>query len=462
MSVSDKEKFSDVFSKQLKTPHKNCCSLKRLTAACKRLIHCSKTCGQHKMKRLKSHRERNQIGGYRKKASKSKSHHHHYYRQTSKDTANFHNCCHGSCHCPSRRDALFPYVHPAAQEPSFITDSRLIGHQGLFNHEVKSIDIERLLSEQRKLEKSGQEVQEKNNATTHPSSTSHVPSPFCTNDCLGADTDVQFEKKADPTTKAHDSICEKEKKSSLGSVLTPAQRPHQQLNVSSGSCKSTLSSKRSSLDVVIKRHLFEKRRESQKTSPVDRENFKTLNKKLRGHFISTLEHTPKNQESPVHHTQAHSLSPSLLKLFSSNSADSFDIHHTRKDPDCVSQSVNAVAADLCGCLQFPYLKRRSLVAESREVLLKALQERHGPQLQENLLQVQRCLSFGTDPSKEVQDQQPSIVDEDELLLTGRHLNESNGVYIIKMTVFCFFLSLVLFIANNLKTVNITAHFIISV
>lgn len=368
--------------------------MKRITADCKHLIHCSKTHGHLKMKRLKSHRERNQMRGYGKKASKSKSHHHHCHGQTSKDTAHFHNCCHS--HCPSRRDAPFPYVVPAAQEPSIITDSRLIGHQGLFNHEVKSIDIERLLSEQRKLEKSGQEVQEKNNAASRPSSTSHIPSPFCTNDCLGGDTDVAmpFEKKADPATKTHDNLREKEKKNSQGSDLTPEQRPQQS----------------------------EKGKESQQTSTVDRENFKTLNKKVKGHLISTLEHTPNNQESPVHHTQAHSLSPSPLKLSSSNTADSFDIHHRREDPDCVSQSVSAVAAGLCDCLQFPYLKRRSLVAESREVLLKALRERHGPQLQENLLQVQRCLSFGTDPAEEVQDQEPTIVHQDELLPTGRHLN----------------------------------------
>lgn len=402
--------------------------MKRITADCKHLIHCSKTHGHLKMKRLKSHRKRNQMRGYGKKASKSKSHHHHCHGQTSKDTAHFHNCCHS--HCPSRRDAPFPYVVPAAQEPSIITDSRLIGHQGLFNHEVKSIDIERLLSEQRKLEKSGQEVQEKNNAASHPSSTSHVPSPFCTNDCLGGDTDVAmpFEKKADSATKTHDNFCEKEKKNSQGSDLTPEQRPQQQLDLSSGSYKSTFSSKHSSLDVVViksrktKPVMFEKGKESQQTSSVDRENFKTLNKKLKGHLISTLEHTPKNQESPVHHTQAHSLSPSPLKRSSSNTADSFDIHHRRQDPDCVSQSVSAVAARLCDCLQFPYLKRRSLVAESRGVLLKALGERHGPQLQENLLQVQRCLSFGTDPAKEVQDQEPTIVDQDELLPTGRHLN----------------------------------------
>uniref|UniRef100_A0A3B4WBI7 Uncharacterized protein n=1 Tax=Seriola lalandi dorsalis TaxID=1841481 RepID=A0A3B4WBI7_SERLL len=124
------------------------------------------------------------------------------------------------CHCPS----LFPNVIPASHEPSIITDSRLIGHHGLFNHEVKSIDIERLLSEQGKLEKSGQKTQKKNHAISHPSSTTHIPPPLSSKDLLCADTDavVPFEKKADPATNICDDSREKEKK-----IITERSRgPH--------------------------------------------------------------------------------------------------------------------------------------------------------------------------------------------------------------------------------------------
>lgn len=433
-ALSDNRKIRNVLNKQLKTTDKSCCSVNRLTADCKCLNHHSKTDGQHKMKRLKSRKERSQVRGGGKEASKTKSHHHYCRRQSSKDMTHFHNCCQSSCHCPPRRDALFPNVVPAAQEPSIITDSRLIGHHGLFNHEVKSIDIERLLSKQRKLEKSGNQVQEKNKATSHPSSTSHFPSPLSTDDLLGADADkvMPFERKAAPAMKTHNDCWGTEKKVSQGSDVTPGQRPQQQLDLSSGSFKSIFSSKHSSLDVVIIKSrktnpvVSEKGRESQLTPAVDRENVKTLNKKVKGHVISTLEHTPKNQESPVHQTRAHGLSPSPLQLSSSHTADIFDIQHRRQDPDCVSESVSAVAAGLCDSLQFPLLRRRNLVAESRGVLLKALQERHGPQLQENLLEVQRCLSFGTDPSKEVQDQEPTMIDEDELRPKGRRLWDSHN------------------------------------
>ncbi|KAJ0065894.1 hypothetical protein NL108_000128, partial [Boleophthalmus pectinirostris] len=54
-------------------------------------------------------------------------------------------------------------------EPSVITDRRLIGHHGLFNHEVKSIDIERLLSEQRKHDRCEKLQQKSNTEFANPS-----------------------------------------------------------------------------------------------------------------------------------------------------------------------------------------------------------------------------------------------------------------------------------------------------
>uniref|UniRef100_A0A3Q3CBZ0 Uncharacterized protein n=1 Tax=Haplochromis burtoni TaxID=8153 RepID=A0A3Q3CBZ0_HAPBU len=66
------------------------------------------------------------------------------------------------------RNPPFPSVVRSVQEPSIITDGRLTGHHGLFNHEVKSIDFERLLSEQPKLEE-----QRKEKNTVISSSASH-------------------------------------------------------------------------------------------------------------------------------------------------------------------------------------------------------------------------------------------------------------------------------------------------
>ncbi|KAK9514054.1 hypothetical protein VZT92_027543 [Zoarces viviparus] len=216
---------------------------------------------------------------------------------------------------------------------------------------------------------------------------------------------------------AHDDCRKKEKKISQGSDLAPGQRLQKKLDVSSESFKSVSSSKHSSLDVVIVKSkktnplMSEKSKESQLTATVVKESVKTLNRKAKGRMNSTVAHTPKNQESPVHQTPAHGLSPSPVQLSSSDTVDSFNIQRRRRDARCTSKSISAVAAGLCDCLQFPLLRRRNLVAESREVLLKALRERHGPRLQENLLEVQRGLSYGVDPTKKVQDQEPTMMDE---------------------------------------------------
>lgn len=383
-TLTDKGKTLNVFDRQLKTTDKKCCSVNTSTADSRCFNRHSTTDGQHKMKRLKSRKERSQMRGGGKEASKFKPHHHHCRCQTSTDIAHHHNYCHSS-------SCSRPNVVPTSQEPSIITDSRLLGHQGLFNHEVKSIDIERLLSEQKK--------------DSYPPSTSHIPSPLSTNDLLCADTGeiMLFENKAGPAMKANEACLEKEKKFSQGSDLTPGQRPQQQLNISSGSFKTINSSK-------------------PLAPTVNTEKVNALNMKVEGHMISTLVQTPKNCQSPAHQVRAHHVHQSPVQLSSSPTADSFDIQHRRLDPDSVFKSVSAVAASLCDCLQFPLMRGRSLVAECREVLLKALQERHGPHLKENLLKVQRSLSFGGTPAKEVQDQEPTMVDEDELLPTGRHIH----------------------------------------
>ncbi|CAB1417812.1 unnamed protein product [Pleuronectes platessa] len=319
-----------------------------------------------------------------KEASKTKPYHHHCHCQTSKGREHFHHSCHGIRN--SRKDAPFSKVATATQEPSIITDSRLIGHHGLFNHEVKSIDIQRLLGQQGRLETGGQEAQEEN----HPSLTPHVPSPFSSRDMLEAGTDevLPFERKEDGAAKTPVVCQEKEKPIRHESDITPGQRPQQQHDLSSESYKSIFSSKHSSPEVIISKEvnsvLHEKDQEFQLTPTVDRDIVKRSYKKVKKKLIST----PRNQEPPAQQAHARRLSPSPLQLSSSPATNSFLTQH-RRDPGCISKCVSAVGARLCDCLQFPRLRSRNLLAESREVLLKALRQRHGPRLQENLLYQQR-------------------------------------------------------------------------
>lgn len=369
-SSPEKDRILNVFKKQPKTTDKNCCPVNRSTVDLKCGNFYSKTDGQHRAKRLRSRKERSQMRGCGKEVPRSKSHHNIGCRRRSKDITYINDCyCRSSCHCILRRDAPLSKVVPATQEPSIITDSRLIGHHGLFNHEVKSIDIERLLSKQRKMEKSGQQVYE-NNSTSHSYSTSHVPTPISSNDFLGAEV-VTIEEKREPVAKAHDGFQMIEDKISQGSDVILVQK----------------------VSPVMSEHVAE----SQLTPIDSRENVMTG-----------------KQDSPVHQSQLHGVSKSPLDLPSSDTPERSISQHPSTDPSAVSQSICAVAANLCGCLQLPVLRRRNLMAESREVLLKALQTRHGPRLKENLSQLQGYLSSGSDHTKKIQDQELTMIDENEL------------------------------------------------
>lgn len=366
-----------------------------------------------KMKRLKSHRERNQIRGYGKKTSKCSSQHHHCRHVSRKDMAHFQSCCHGGCHHSSRRDSSSSSVIPVSQEPNIITESRLIGHQGLFNHEVKSIDIERLLGEQQKMEKS--KPQEKKKATSQPCSASRVPFRSCVIDCVAGETEkmVLFEDKWGEASTARDEVGDKKKDLIQGLAHTLEQGPRQvPPELSSENCKSTFLTDRST---QIKDETVKNRKTKHVTSVKDGEtqsmsnaDYNTSDKNAK-ETISSVEQTPKNQGWPGLHTQTRS--PSPVKPSSSNGTNN---NCRRTDPHCsVSPSACELAARLCRSLKFPFLKKRRLVEESRQALLKALQERHGPQLQENILRVCGCLSFDSTVTKRSLNQEGTTVAQDE-------------------------------------------------
>nr|XP_043890044.1 uncharacterized protein si:dkey-250k15.4 [Solea senegalensis] len=339
---------------------------------CKCLNH-PKTDGQHRMKRLKTLRDRRQMRSGGKNAAKTKSHHHHCCRQARIDTAHSCNCCHGGCN--PTRDPLFAKVVPAAQEPSIITDHRLIGHHGLFNHEVKSVDIERLLSEQRKMDNTQEKTHKENPNLSHPSP------PSCGNAFVDdeAAENLPFEDKKEPSSDTSADCHEIQEKISRGSDLTPAQRPHQQRHRSPDSYRSIFSSKHSFLDVVIstdKKKVHSVTREKDKESPLS----------LTLHDVETPV-TPENKAPAAPQTHTCGVSPSSPPL------SSFGSQHRGEDPACVS-FITATAARLCDSLQLPRLWRRDLLAESRERLLMVLRARRGPWLQENLLTEQQHVSFG--------------------------------------------------------------------
>ncbi|CAG6014917.1 unnamed protein product [Menidia menidia] len=395
-----------VCKKQPKTTEKNCCSVKKLPAD-KDFSHLCEKDGQQKIKRLKTRKERSQLRADWKETSKTKSHIRHICRHISTDVASLQTCCHWN----SKKNASISSAVPAAHEPSIITDSRLIGHHGLFNHEVKSIDIERLLSEKSKCDQTGQQVKDKNENTSNLSLTSQILAPLSTDSLLVVDAndDVPLKMKTNPTTKASSDCQETDGKilplGNPGSDITPGQREQQHVEVSSEGVRSILSPKQSSHRVDKTKstnHVTpEKDNESQQTPFTKRGLAKTSNRKVKRRIISGLNQPEENQSQQ---TDDDNTSP--LQMFLSATSDGFDAQHRGPDSEDMSKSVSALASRFSECLSVPHRTRRNLVSECRAILAKSMQESHGPRLQENLHQVQQCVRFGVDPTQAVPDQQP--------------------------------------------------------
>lgn len=362
--------------------------------------HCSKSLRQHKLKRLRTRKERSQMTvGWKQ----TRSCHRHCRCQSKRDVTHFQNCSHNSCHFVSRRSTPVLSAVPTAQEPSIITDSRLIGRHGLFSHEIKSIDIERLLSEQSKHEKRGEKVKKRNTETLHLSPSSHVSAALPGEDLVGADAngEASFINRADSPDKIQDVFVETEEKNpefmDHESDVTPELTPQQQNNASAGNLKNNTSPKHSSHTVETFKNT------NNVISEMDKEP----------QLTSDREPPRKNQDSQ---TQTESCNPNSL-LDSSSAGETFDMQHEKQDFENVSKSVRALAARLCESLQFPLLKKRNLLEECREGLQKSLQESHGPWLQENLSEVQQCIN--RHPKRAVHEHREALMEKSQLSCAGR-------------------------------------------
>ncbi|XP_056125910.1 uncharacterized protein LOC130103642 [Rhinichthys klamathensis goyatoka] len=104
----------------------------------------------HKVRRLKTRKERNQVRDQERNRS-------HTYNQHSRKVGGEKAQCHHihplSCSTKERTFAK-PLIR---QKPSIITEGRLTSIRGLFSHKVRSIDIERLVSDQIKKDKQKKE-----------------------------------------------------------------------------------------------------------------------------------------------------------------------------------------------------------------------------------------------------------------------------------------------------------------
>ncbi|XP_077381951.1 proline-rich protein 19 [Festucalex cinctus] len=275
----------------------------RSIGACK----CQTDTSKPKLKRLRTRKERS------KSASKVKGRHCHL--RGGLDVEHLRGCCRharrrgGASPPPPLCDALAP-----TQEASVITEARLIGHRGLFNREVKSIDIERLL-----LGKTETKAKESNAKSAHVVS-----------DASGPDEEAE--------------ATDGREKKSQASAVTPDQIQQEHLS--------------SSADTPV----------AKSTRP-DR----------RGRPPSSAECTPPRKKLPDRPRPPSPIPRRPVAMETSEDA---------QREEAASKSVGAVAQRLRDTLRFPLMRKRDLLAESREALLRAMRQAHGQHLQRNLLHVQ--------------------------------------------------------------------------
>lgn len=352
----------------------------------------------HKVKCLKTRKERNQIRGQERNRSHTCLHHSTKVGRTEKAQP---NGCHSVVSSRKEKSFAKPFL---PHKPSIITEGRLTSIRGLFSHEVRSIDIERVVSEQLKTEK--QRKGKRKRSVMHVTSPlrPHPPSmPETDQDCI---LDEVQEPLQEPEKTTRDS--RKELRTPPGAlqtnkeVLVPKElsrqdekhyrstktvkkdtnnksRPH-----SSSSLKGTCELMVLSLPENTLAHQFcstpadknfldfqeidspKSHNENNRTGTIDEEN--CAKKMQRSSAMERL------CEDDVRQSKSDPFSSEL---------DSGTGTLTEKDRVQISVSVREAVNKLAARLEL-HVPRRPLLAECRDVLLQALQKTHSFHIQHNL------------------------------------------------------------------------------
>ncbi|KAA0703158.1 hypothetical protein E1301_Tti010734 [Triplophysa tibetana] len=352
----------------------------------------------HKVKCLKTRKERNQIRGQERNRS-------HTCLQHSRKICRSEKAQHNGCHSvvSSRKEKSFakPFL---PHKPSIITEGRLTSIRGLFSHEVRSIDIERVVSEQLNTEKRRKNKGKR--SVMHVSSPlpPHPPSmPESDQDCI---LDEVQEPLQEPEKNTRDSRKELRRPPSAlqtnKEVLMPKglSRQDEKHYRSTNTVKkdtnmksrphSSCSLKGTNELMVLS--LAENKLAHQFCSPPDDKNFldfqeidspKSHNENNRTGTIDKENCAMKIQRSSaVERLCENDVRQSKSDPFSSE-MDSWTGTLTENDRVQISVSVREAVNKLAARLEL-HVPRRPLLAECRDVLLHALQKTHCFHLQHNL------------------------------------------------------------------------------
>lgn len=403
--LADKRNVLSVFAKHYKSQIRTPVPISNATACCSSCSHTDGPGTLHsnvpvKEKRLKTRKERDhrkqRCGG-----QKIKSHSH------SKQRCRERELCQEACQPQSHSHNHEKFAKAfSAKEPSFITERRLIGHQGLFNHEVKSFDIERLLSEERRVERSKKQGNDTDKITFSPtqspakksvddkkclphkdevSRTCSKHKVFPETECVDmvrSQTYVQSDDSSANNQGSGPSLCQRKTE---GMDLSPSES--NSVVVLSSSPKSTVSNNMPQLTTRKSVEEFNSPKVHCAECPIYpvASNANT----------QRSEYTPASLKPPAPYPKMRkpSSTPDSPAAKDVSSA-SQDDQRAQTEAKIARHVVSVVADRLCQSMDRPLLLRHHLVADSRATLLHMLQEKHGTLLQQNLLKLHTMLGLG--------------------------------------------------------------------
>ncbi|XP_067259807.1 uncharacterized protein [Chanodichthys erythropterus] len=370
-------------------------------------VHCNLS---NKVRRLKTRKERNQIRGQ----ERNKSHtYHQHSRKGGGEKAQCRNIHPLSC---SRKERTFakPFI---TQKPSIITEGRLTSIRGLFSHEVRSIDIERVVSEQIKRDKQRKEQGKSSMANISSPQSPSIPD---------SDQDCTLDEVQEPLQEEENNTPPqvKRKKSSIKELIEKNSGIQTNRRVTGPIGLSKEDGKYVRKANTRKEYTNSKTRQDSPSSPREIEHMvlSSLENEPVHQLCSTPVETNKNK-SDISETgtlkphdegnQEHGLmniqrfgktnmevpqmleNPQTLTSLSELDSGSGQLADNGKQREQMSvscrEAVKRLATRLCQAsdLHVPS-HRRPLLAECKETLMQTLQKRHGFQLEHNL---HRLLSF---------------------------------------------------------------------
>ncbi|KAF5904436.1 proline-rich protein 19, partial [Clarias magur] len=432
-SLPDKQIAPNMSNSHMKVMMKSCNT--GISAPSHSSVHSNNKTQEHyrvsqKTKRLKTIKQRNLIRGQNSNRSNQ---HGQQYKRGRKDV----KCqdCQSSCSLNLSRKEK-PVAKPFhSQKPSLITEGRLTSIRGLFSHEVRSVNIERLVKEKKHQKQEGQPTASHSPSCLipHPtppavvSETSEEGISACASKDQGLmpieQTDciqTNLEDIVPPTIPSRDGThnCAQihratPKTSRSGSpldhkyiteavILSSSENElfHKSLTTSIGPCNH---------EVIPKKKIRHDQKQTNKAAAVyvkhDFVNPKRLDTPVGSEFFKV--------DSPQFlNAQLDAPSPASF-MFSSPTPDSKrsalgdESQHRNPVFSSKEEAVSRLASGLCHSLDsFPLQRCRPLLTECRKVLLHQLQERHGSQLQHSLRRLHSHISAdgprsSSDPTEQV-------------------------------------------------------------